>query len=1041
VRARFPVLLALVLGIALVLPVTGFPGAGPRPVPTRVQTFDLDTIALAGGRGMSGVEQSTASRSGVIETDDFGLVGLSWDAPPPEGSVVKVRVREDAGWTPWLEIPYHDDHGPDPGTSEGRAARSGTDPMLTGRSDAVQVWVQTPDGQAPEGTEVHLVDTDQVDIQQPELSQAAAAVGMPPVITRAQWGADESKRNRDPIYSSVVKVGFVHHTVTSSTYTRAQAAGQVRNLYAWYTEGLKYSDMAYNFLVDRFGRLYEGRAGGMDRPVVGGHTAGLNRDSFAVSAMGNFDEYKPDDAKMDAIRESVAHLMAWKFGLSDRDPGGEDSLISEGTVGGLGYYAAGQTATLNRVSGHRDAGKTACPGQYLYEQVPAIRDRAAAIFSEDGAPAVPTVPDLLEPDPVTDEFNFRGSGYGDGVGLPKAGVVGQARNGRKSGGILRHYLSGVSVEGTDDTRTLWVSLSNPGRLRIDSTALRRGGGAVRVAGGGKAVRGDASSRIRARISDSRISVETRERGRWKAALSGKKVNVRWAGTRSAGKLGTRATAVRLGKDTLRAGAVSLYARDGRIRVIAKLRVGDEYLPYLETVPRTWPDQAQRTMAIVARSNALTLPWDPACMCHTTGAQFPGLAATSASGYRTWAAAVRRTSVSDGVGLAVKYDGGVIEVPVFDSTGGATLNAADVWGEDLPWARSAEDPWSLDRKNTQYATWARQSRSQEQVSALFGLEDIVRLDLRSRLAGGAVAQAVATDATGRTATISGEQLRTGLELPSAYIARAVNEDPESVSSLSASLTAARPGAPVVVRPSDPTVVALAAGYAAAGRRPLYVVGAGGPDPAARQALRRAKSVHVVGALPPSIEGVTRPGRIRRIEAGDVETLSLLLAGRSERDGRRSVFIADAGNHAATASAAMGAARAGGYVLSVVGAPSKAMRTWVGTHATRSVVVAPRKEITDAEAVGLRKAVRVGGKNAVARSARVAGLGPRRGTAMLVGSDKLVAAATAAATRRPVLLVAPGTANRRVLRFLQASPAISDLESVGADAEVVARARRA
>jgi hypothetical protein len=293
-----------------------------------VQTLALDEIAVGGGQGLSGVDQPTASRSAVVETDPFGLVGLSWDSPPPEGSTVKVRVREDDGWTPWLTIPFEVEHGPDPGSAEGRAIRAGTDPMLTGPSDALQVWVQTPDGESPGAAEVHLVDTDDVDIQSLPAPQAAAAPGMPPIITRAQWGADESMRNRDPIYSEVVKVGFVHHTVSSSTYSEAQAAAQVRNLYAWYTEGLKYSDMAYNFLVDRFGRLYEGRYGGMNRPVVGGHTAGLNDNSFAVSAMGNFEEFKPADPQMDAIKESIAKLMAWKLGLSKRDPGGKDTLVS-----------------------------------------------------------------------------------------------------------------------------------------------------------------------------------------------------------------------------------------------------------------------------------------------------------------------------------------------------------------------------------------------------------------------------------------------------------------------------------------------------------------------------------------------------------------------------------------------------------------------------------------------------------------------------------------------------------------------------------------
>ena len=94
----------------------------------------------------------------------------------------------------------------------------------------------------------------------------------------------------------------------------------MRALYAWYTLGLHYSDMAYNFLVDRYGRLYEGRAGGMDRNVLGGHTAGFNQNTFAVSAIGNFDTYKPTTAEADAMVSSIARLMAWKLALNHRDP-------------------------------------------------------------------------------------------------------------------------------------------------------------------------------------------------------------------------------------------------------------------------------------------------------------------------------------------------------------------------------------------------------------------------------------------------------------------------------------------------------------------------------------------------------------------------------------------------------------------------------------------------------------------------------------------------------------------------------------------------
>ena len=171
-----------------------------------------------------------------------------------------------------MQVPFDDDHGPDPATEEGQRARMGSDPPSPASRDAVQVRVQTPDGQAPPNTEVHLVDTDNVDIQQPQLSEAAAAPGDAADHHARAMGCRREQTQPGSDLPDAVKVGFVHHTVSSSTY-RNPAAAQMRNLYAWYTEGPKYPTWP-QLLVDRFGRLYEGRGGGMSRPVVGGHTAG-----------------------------------------------------------------------------------------------------------------------------------------------------------------------------------------------------------------------------------------------------------------------------------------------------------------------------------------------------------------------------------------------------------------------------------------------------------------------------------------------------------------------------------------------------------------------------------------------------------------------------------------------------------------------------------------------------------------------------------------------------------------------------------------------
>jgi hypothetical protein len=308
----------------------------------------------------------------------------------------------------------------------------------------------------------------------------------------------------------------------------------------------------------------------------------------------------------------------------------------------------------------------------------------------------------------------------------------------------------------------------------------------------------------------------------------------------------------------------------------------------------------------------------------------------------------------------------------------------------------------------------------------------------------VATATATSSSGATAAITGEALRTGLELPSAYIARSAVQEPTTATALSARLAAERKpkGSPVVVSAADTAVVALAAAFAGAQQRPLYVVGGSGPDRLASKALRPARSITAVGAFgAQSLKALSRLAKVQRITAPDAPTLSVRLAQRAERKDRRPVFVAVPGNPAALASAAMGAVRSGGYLLTMGGAPVDATAKWVREHATRSVVVASKKEISNAQAAQLRRAVRLGAQDPAVRSARIAGLGRRTGEAILVDSTRVMAAAAAAASGQPVLFLTATSGNTPVLRFLQTSPAISSLRSVGADSSALVAARRA
>jgi SpoIID/LytB domain protein len=400
-----------VVSAVVVLPVVTGPAAQVHPVEpvvTQIALAGIDPVGLrtsvppaqddATSRSVHVVEAVarttapvTPSRSlapavvtAATGTRPFSLVGVDWTGRTPAGTAVQVRVHENGAWSDWSPLEVVADHGPDAAEASADGVRTGTEPLMTAPgSDGVQVRVDSFGGVAPTDGRVTLVDprtSDADALATPTAASTAQAVGdplRPSIITRAQWGADESLRSRGPIYTGPVKVGFVHHTASTTSYTPAQATAQMRALYAWYTLGLHYSDMAYNFLVDRYGRLYEGRAGGMDRNVLGGHTAGFNQNTFAVSAIGNFDTYKPSTAEADAMVASIAKLMAWKLAINHRDPLGTATLVSDSSAG-TSNYGVGQKATVPVISGHRDIGSTACPGRYLEALVPRIRTMAKA---------------------------------------------------------------------------------------------------------------------------------------------------------------------------------------------------------------------------------------------------------------------------------------------------------------------------------------------------------------------------------------------------------------------------------------------------------------------------------------------------------------------------------------------------------------------------------------------------------------------------------------------------------------------------------------
>ncbi|WP_072691362.1 N-acetylmuramoyl-L-alanine amidase [Rhodococcus marinonascens] len=206
------------------------------------------------------------------------------------------------------------------------------------------------------------------------LSDVANSIGSaaPGVITRGQWGADESMRCGNPTYDSSLGGAVVHHTAGNNNYSRAESAQIVRGIYAYHAQTLGWCDIGYNALVDKYGQIFEGRAGGLALPVQGAHAGGFNENTTGVAMMGDFSNVDPSQVMIDA----VGRFLGWKIGNAGLDPLGWTTMYSEGTQ--FTPYPKGQAVDLPVIFAHRDVGNTACPGAVGYSHMNEIRQIAAA---------------------------------------------------------------------------------------------------------------------------------------------------------------------------------------------------------------------------------------------------------------------------------------------------------------------------------------------------------------------------------------------------------------------------------------------------------------------------------------------------------------------------------------------------------------------------------------------------------------------------------------------------------------------------------------
>jgi len=294
---------------------------------------------------------------GFSRTADTGqpsqLVGFEWHGR--QAGAVEVRAKQGNGWAEWQRLEGDPAEGPDADSPE-HHDKTTAGPVWVGK-EVTQVEVRVVEGSLT-GVKLHALRS-----EEPKVSggtkPAGATPAQPGIVSRAEWGADESYRSLNTgcgsaAYASGVRMAIVHHTASPTDYTPADSAPYMRAIYYFHTHTNGWCDIGYNFVVDRFGTVFEGRYGGITRPVIGAHALGFNTGTTGVALLGTF----MTDSVPSPMYDGLRALLAWKLSIHGVDP--------QATISFNGK-------TLYTVSGHRDVNSTDCPGDMPEGLLPQLR--------------------------------------------------------------------------------------------------------------------------------------------------------------------------------------------------------------------------------------------------------------------------------------------------------------------------------------------------------------------------------------------------------------------------------------------------------------------------------------------------------------------------------------------------------------------------------------------------------------------------------------------------------------------------------------------
>lgn len=336
------------------------------------------------------------------------MIAVTWDGArsAPDGTI-SIRSRDAAGWTAWETIVGA---APDEG-GDGDSGRVGTGVVWLGSEGADGLELRVDTGPLVELTVLKMRyqegEAEVVPVTPESRSTTTRAAAKPTIRARSAWASGGWKPNNSecgspaPSVASSLKHAVVHHTASTNSYTAADVPKLIDGIYTFHTRakpaGQAWCDIAYNFIVDKFGTIWQGRSGDVAKPVIGGHAGGFNTGSVGVTLLGQFQPGASPAAAQptSAMLDSAARLIAWKLSLHGLDPHGSVRLTSGGNV----KYPAGTQVTLPVINYHGQSGSTACPGANVIGKMPALRDAVKRYMGSGTTPPPTTNPPPTNPPP------------------------------------------------------------------------------------------------------------------------------------------------------------------------------------------------------------------------------------------------------------------------------------------------------------------------------------------------------------------------------------------------------------------------------------------------------------------------------------------------------------------------------------------------------------------------------------------------------------------------------------------------------------------